>query len=101
MLQTGAPTPDLSVEELVAMIVALYPDGCREVLALTGIESLAARRTQKLSGGESQRARFALALVSNPELLVLDEPTVGMDVDGRRVEMTGLMLIALVALAAR
>jgi ABC-2 type transport system ATP-binding protein len=55
-----------------------------EVIELTGIESFAGRRTQKLSGGESQRARFAIALVSNPDLIVLDEPTAGMDVEGRR-----------------
>ncbi len=86
MLQTGALIPDLSVRELVAMVAALYesPMPIEDVLALTGTESLAARRTQMLSGGESQRTRFALALVSNPELLVLDEPSVGMDVNGRR-----------------
>ncbi len=86
MLQTGSLIPDLAVRELVEMIAALYPSplDVEEVLELTGIGSLAGRRTQKLSGGETQRARFALALVSNPELLVLDEPTVGMDVEGRR-----------------
>ncbi len=86
MLQTGSLIPDLSVREVVTMMAALYPSpmGVDEVLELTGIGPLAARRTQKLSGGETQRARFAIALVSNPELLVLDEPTVGMDVEGRR-----------------
>jgi ABC-2 type transport system ATP-binding protein len=86
MLQTGQLIPDLSVREIVAMMAALYPSPLRvdEVIELTGIEAFAGRRTQKLSGGESQRARFALALVSNPDLIVLDEPTVGMDVEGRR-----------------
>jgi ABC-2 type transport system ATP-binding protein len=55
-----------------------------EVLADTGLERIAGRRTQKLSGGETQRVRFALALVSDPDLLVLDEPTVAMDVESRR-----------------
>jgi ABC-2 type transport system ATP-binding protein len=59
-----------------------------EVLELTRIERIADRRTEKLSGGETQRARFAVALVSNPELLVLDEPTVAMDVEGRHAFWT-------------
>jgi ABC-2 type transport system ATP-binding protein len=86
MLQTGKLIPDLSVREIVAMMAALYPDPLPvdEVLELTGMTALAGRRTQKLSGGESQRARFAIALVSNPDLLVLDEPTVAMDVEARR-----------------
>jgi ABC-2 type transport system ATP-binding protein len=85
MLQTGALIRDLSVRELIAMMAALYPEPLEvdEVLSLTGIEEIADRRTQKLSGGETQRVRFAVALVSNPELLVLDEPTVAMDVEGR------------------
>ena len=86
MLQTGALLRDLSVRELVAMMAALYPRplDVEEVLALTGLEGITDRRTQKLSGGETQRARFAVALVSNPELLVLDEPTVALDVESRR-----------------
>jgi ABC-2 type transport system ATP-binding protein len=85
MLQTGALIRDLSVRELVAMMASLYPNPLRvdEAIELTGIAEVADRRTQKLSGGETQRVRFALALVSNPELLVLDEPTVAMDVEGR------------------
>jgi ABC-2 type transport system ATP-binding protein len=54
------------------------------VLELVGIATIASRRTQKLSGGQTQRVRFAVAVVSNPDLLVLDEPTVAMDVEGRR-----------------
>ena len=86
MLQTGALIRNLSVRELVAMTAALYPQplGVDEVLELVGLESVATRRTQKLSGGETQRARFAIALVGDPELLVLDEPTVAMDVEARR-----------------
>jgi ABC-2 type transport system ATP-binding protein len=86
MLQTGALIRDLSVRELVEMMASLYPAplDVDEVLELTGLGDIAAQRTQKLSGGQTQRVRFAVALVSNPELLVLDEPTVAMDVEARR-----------------
>jgi ABC-2 type transport system ATP-binding protein len=86
MLQTGSLIRDLSVEELVTMIASLYPKplDVDDALELAGIGSLAGRRTQKLSGGETQRARFAVAIVADPELLVLDEPTVAMDVESRR-----------------
>ena len=85
MLQTGSLLRDVSVRELLTMMASLYPGplAVDEVLQLVGIEAIAERRTQKLSGGEAQRARFALALVPNPELLVLDEPTVAMDVESR------------------
>ena len=86
MLQTGSLIRDLSVRELVTMVASVYPEplGVDEMLELTGTGALAGQRTQKLSGGETQRVRLAIALVSNPELLVLDEPTVAMDVEGRR-----------------
>jgi ABC-2 type transport system ATP-binding protein len=86
MLQTGELIRDLSVRELVQMMASLYPAplDVGEVLELTGLGDIARQRTQKLSGGQTQRVRFALALVSNPELLVLDEPTVAMDVESRR-----------------
>src|SRR4051812_8225445 len=90
MLQTGALIRDLTVRELVSMVASLYPAplGVEETLDLTGIQDLASRRTEKLSGGQTQRVRFALALVSNPDLLVLDEPTVAMDVEGRHAFWT-------------
>ena len=86
MLQTGGLIRDLSVRELVAMMASLYPDPIEveEALEVTGLETIAGQRTQKLSGGQTQRVRFALAIVCNPDLLVLDEPTVALDVEGRR-----------------
>ncbi|HEX2701963.1 MAG TPA: ABC transporter ATP-binding protein, partial [Solirubrobacteraceae bacterium] len=85
MLQTGSLVQYLSVRELLTMLAALYPAPLEvaEVLAQLSLEKLAGRRTQKLSGGETQRVRFAMALISNPDLLVLDEPTVAMDVESR------------------
>jgi ABC-2 type transport system ATP-binding protein len=85
MLQTGSLIRDLTVRELVSMMAALYPESLDvdAVLELTRTEDIAGQLTQKLSGGQSQRVRFAISLVGNPDLLVLDEPTVGMDVESR------------------
>jgi ABC-2 type transport system ATP-binding protein len=87
MLQVGGVIADLTVRELLTMMASLYPNplGVDEVVELTRIGDLVARKTTKLSGGQTQRLRFALGLVSNPELLVLDEPTVAMDVEARRL----------------
>jgi ABC-2 type transport system ATP-binding protein len=86
MLQAGSLLDYLSVRELVAMVASLYPHplGVDDVLALTGISELADRRTNKLSGGQTQRVRFGMALVADPDLLLLDEPTAAIDVAGRR-----------------
>jgi ABC-2 type transport system ATP-binding protein len=90
MLQTGAVLRDVTVRELITMMAALYPRSLPvdEVLDLVGLTEIAERRTEKLSGGQTQRVRFAVALVCDPELLVLDEPTVAMDVEGRRAFWT-------------
>ncbi len=92
MLQTGALIRDLSVRELVDMMASLYPTplDVDEVLELTGVSEIGEQRTQKLSGGQTQRVRCAVALISNPQLLVLDEPTVAMDVEGRRAFWTSM-----------
>jgi ABC-2 type transport system ATP-binding protein len=96
MLQTGALIRDLSVGELIAMVASLYPDplAVADALELTGLSEIAGQRTQKLSGGQTQRVRFAVALVSNPKLLVLDEPTVAMDVEGRHSFWTTMRELA-------
>jgi ABC-2 type transport system ATP-binding protein len=86
MLQVGGVVNDLSVRELLTMMASLYPNplDVDEVIALTRIGDLVDRKTTKLSGGQTQRLRFAIGLISNPDLLVLDEPTVAMDVEARR-----------------
>jgi ABC-2 type transport system ATP-binding protein len=86
VMQTGGLLKDLTVKETVQYTASLFAqkepvDG---VLGRAGITQIADRRVGKCSGGEQQRLRFAMALVSDPELLVLDEPTTGMDVEGRR-----------------
>lgn len=85
MLQTGSLPDHLRVRELVALVASYYPHPLPvdDVLQLTGIGDLAERWTTKLSGGQAQRVRFAAALVGNTNLLVLDEPTAGIDVEGR------------------
>jgi ABC-2 type transport system ATP-binding protein len=86
MLQTGELIGHLTVRELVALTAGLYPRplDVDQVLALTGLADIGGRRTEKLSGGQTQRVRFATAIVADPDLLVLDEPTVALDVEGRR-----------------
>jgi len=86
MLQVGGVAQYLTVRELLEMVASLYPSplAVDEVIKQTRIEDLADRRTNKLSGGQTQRLRFAVGIVGDPDLLVLDEPTVAMDVEARR-----------------
>jgi ABC-2 type transport system ATP-binding protein len=79
--------PDmLRVSEILAFVTAHYPapSPIAQMLASFGLQSLEDRRAGTLSGGESRRLALALAFVGNPELVVLDEPTVGLDVQSRR-----------------
>jgi ABC-2 type transport system ATP-binding protein len=96
MLQTSGLPESAKVGELVALFRQLY-GGARsqpELLALAGLTDLAGRGVGKLSGGQMQRVRFALALAGDPDLLFLDEPTVGLDVEARRHFWQSLRTIA-------
>lgn len=86
VMQSGGLLKDLTVAETVRLTASLFADTSpvAEVLERAGITAIANRRVGRCSGGEQQRLRFAMALLPDPELLVLDEPTTGMDVEGRR-----------------
>ena len=86
VMQTGGLLKDLTVRETVQYTASLFADTkpVDDVLESAGISGIADRRVAKCSGGEQQRLRFAMALLSDPALLLLDEPTTGMDVEGRR-----------------
>ncbi|MGO4592403.1 ABC transporter ATP-binding protein [Leifsonia sp. 2TAF2] len=86
MLQGGALLPTLTVAESVALVAAAHrhPLSVAEALERARCTEIARQRVAKLSGGQLQRARFAVAVVSDPDLLFLDEPTAAMDVEARR-----------------
>lgn len=86
VLQTGGLLKDITVRETLELTATLFADTrpVDEVLERAGIAEIAGRLVEKCSGGQQQRLRFAMALLSDPGLLILDEPTTGMDVEGRR-----------------
>lgn len=86
MLQVSGVPATLTVREHVTSFASYYPAplATDETIALAGLEEVADRQYGRLSGGQQQRLHFALAMVGNPDLLFLDEPTTGLDVASRR-----------------
>ena len=87
MLQVGRVPETLKVREHIDMFSSYYPNPLplEEVLEAAGLKGLESKPFGELSGGQRQRALFALAICGNPDLLFLDEPTVGLDVEARRL----------------
>jgi len=85
MLQEGSLMPGVRVGELLDFAMRLRPTSIprKQLIATAGLTGLEGRRVDKLSGGQTQRMRFALAISCDPEMLVLDEPTAAMDVEAR------------------
>jgi ABC-2 type transport system ATP-binding protein len=86
MLQSGGLMPEVTVLELVTLVSGLHPHPVPVATTLrrAGIEKIVDQRVDRLSGGQTQRVRFALAIVGESPLVVLDEPTTAMDVETRR-----------------
>jgi ABC-2 type transport system ATP-binding protein len=86
MLQAGALLYDTSVRDLLRLMHGLHarPLPMAEIVERADVGSFWTTKTDKLSGGQAQRVRYALAIMPDPDLLILDEPTVGMDVEIRR-----------------
>jgi len=87
MLQVGRVPETLRVHEHIDLFSSYYqkPMAKAEVLAAVGLEKLSDRKFGDLSGGQKQRVLFALAICGDPDVLFLDEPTVGLDVEARRM----------------
>lgn len=85
VMQTGGLLGDLSVRDTLRLTASVFDRSTSvdEAMQRAGITEIASRRITKCSGGQQQRLRFAMALLSDPGLIVLDEPTTGMDVEGR------------------
>ena len=95
MLQTAKLPRQLSVAEHIALFAGYYPDpmNLAEAVALAGLEGLEKRRASALSGGQQRRLQFAIAAVGRPDLLLLDEPSVGLDLEARRAMWATVRLL--------
>jgi ABC-2 type transport system ATP-binding protein len=87
MLQSGGLMPEVTVRELVTLVSGFHPRPVppEMILKRAGVSDIAEQRVDRLSGGQTQRVRFALAIAGESELIVLDEPTTAMDVESRQL----------------
>jgi ABC-2 type transport system ATP-binding protein len=92
MLQESGVPDTLTVQELVDLFSSYYPHPMPidRAIALAGLTAQAKQQSGKLSGGQRQRLYFALAVCGDPEVIFFDEPTVGMDVESRRVFLASI-----------
>jgi ABC-2 type transport system ATP-binding protein len=92
MLQSGAIADTLTVAELLDLTRSYYPDprSVVDCVAIAGLDGLLKRRYGKLSGGQQRRVQFALAICGRPQVLFLDEPTTGLDIEARQGLWRGL-----------
>ena len=85
MLQTAGVPDTITVAELITLFRSYYPapHTCADIATLAGVDDILKRRYGKLSGGQQRKVQFALAIAGKPELLFLDEPTTGLDINAR------------------
>jgi ABC-2 type transport system ATP-binding protein len=96
MLQSAEMPATLTVREHITLFSSYYPAplAVDEVIRLAALDGLAKRRAERLSGGQRQRLAFALAICGDPDLLVLDEPTAGLDIESRVLLWEQIRLLA-------
>jgi ABC-2 type transport system ATP-binding protein len=87
MLQTGGVPDTITVGELITLFRSYYPapHTFADIASLAGVDDILKRRYGKLSGGQQRKVQFALAIAGNPEILFLDEPTTGLDINAREI----------------
>jgi ABC-2 type transport system ATP-binding protein len=92
MLQDAELMAGVTVSGLLRCLGGLYPQplDLETAIRLTGLEQIRNRRTERLSTGQAQRVRFAVAMIGKPSLLVLDEPTAGLDVQAQQIFWDGV-----------
>jgi len=95
MLQTAKLPRQLTVAEHIRLFAGYYPNPMplTEAIRLAGLEGLERRRASALSGGQQRRLQFAIAAVGRPDVLLLDEPSVGLDLEARRAMWATVRLL--------